>query len=322
MAYDPELNLVYVATGNGPRDGGVQQGNTTVVQKDHLYTASILAVNADSGTLKWYFQMVPGEIWDYDGVQQLTLAELTIGGRRRKVIMQANKNGFFYVLDRGTGQFISGQPFSRVTWAQGLNPHTGRPIENPEARNNSGPLRLRPGGNGAHNTAAMSFNPQTGLVYIPTTADSSLPYFAGWNVRGVTIARPELPAIGPSVLESGVDALVAWDPVAQEMRWRTEGGGAITGGTVTTAGNLVLQTIRDGRLLVYTADQGKRLLEIQTGLEEGRRGAGGMGPPITYMVGRKQYIAVMGGTGQIAGLSPGSIPVPPKLVTYALKSPN
>jgi PQQ-dependent dehydrogenase (methanol/ethanol family) len=322
MAYDPELNLVYVATGNGPRDGGVQQGNTTVVQKDHLCTASILAVNADSGTLKWYFQMVPGEIWDYDGVQQLTLAELTIGGRRRKVIMQANKNGFFYVLDRGTGQFISGQPFSRVTWAQGLNPHTGRPIENPEARNNSGPLRLRPGGNGAHNTAAMSFNPQTGLVYIPTTADSSLPYFAGWNVRGVTIARPELPAIGPSVLESGVDALVAWDPVAQEMRWRTEGGGAITGGTVTTAGNLVLQTIRDGRLLVYTAGQGKKLLEIQTGLEEGRRGAGGMGPPITYMVGRKQYIAVMGGTGQIAGLSPGSIPVPPKLVTYALKSPN
>jgi PQQ-dependent dehydrogenase (methanol/ethanol family) len=322
MAYDPDLNLIYVATGNGPKEGGIQHGSGPVMQKDHLYTASMLAVNADSGTLKWHFQMVPGEIWDYDAVQQLTLAELTVSGRARRVIMQANKNGFFYVLDRGTGEFISAQPFSSVTWAKGLDARTGRPIENPEARDNSGPLRLRPGGNGAHNTAAMSFNPHTGLVYIPTTASSSYPYFAGSNVRGVTITRPEPPAIGPAPPKSGVDALVAWDPVAQEMRWRTDGGGAITGGTVTTAGNLVLQTIRDGRLLAYTADEGKKLFEIQTGLEEGRRGAGGMGPPITYMVQGTQYIAMMGGTGAISGITQNPPPGAPKLVTYSLTTPK
>ena len=316
MAYDPELNLIYVATGNGPREAGLQQGSGPLVSKDHLYTASILAVNADTGSLKWHFQMVPGEIWDYDGVQQLTLADLTINGRRRAVIMQANKNGFFYVLDRATGQFISGNPFSRLTWAKGLD-QLGRPIENPEARNNSGPLTIRPGGNGAHNTAAMSFSPLSGLVYIPTTTNSAFAYFAGRNVRGLVPTRPEPPAIGPAP-PTWQDALVAWDPVRQEMRWRTEGGGAITGGTLTTASNLVFQTIRDGRLLAYTAGKGEKLLDIQTGLEEGRRSGGGMGPPITYLLNGKQFIAFMGGTGQIAGATQDPPPAAPKLVAYAL----
>lgn len=320
MAYDPELNLIYVGTGNGPSKAF--NAGESMITKDHLYAASILAVNADSGTMRWHFQMVPGDIWDYDGAQQLTLADLTINGHRRRVIMQANKNGFFYVLDRATGQFISGKPFSRVTWARGLDVQSGRPIENPEARDSSGPLIIRPGGSGAHNTAPMSFNPVTGLVYVPTTAGSRLPYFAGLNVRGVSVTRAEPPAIGPPVPESGVDTLVAWDPVAQEMRWRKEdGGGGITGGTVTTAGNLVLQTVRDGRLLAYSADKGDKLFEVQTGMEEGRRGAGGMGPPITYMLDGQQYVAVMGGTGAVVGTAkPPILPAPPKLMTYAVKN--
>ena len=137
MAYDPELNLIYVGTGNGPHKA--LNARESMITKDHLYAASILAVNADSGTMTWHFQMVPGDIWDYDGAQQLTLADLTINGRRRRVIMQANKNGFFYVLDRATGQFISGKPFSRVTWARGLDVQSGRPIENPEVRDSWGP---------------------------------------------------------------------------------------------------------------------------------------------------------------------------------------
>lgn len=305
MAYDPQLNLIYVGTGNGPTKAinAINAAVESMITKDHLYTASIVAVNADSGTLRWHFQMVPGDIWDFDGVQQLTLADLTINGRRRRVIMQANKNGFFYVLDRATGEFISGKPFSFVTWARGLNAHSGRPIENPEVRDSSAPLTIRPGGSGAHNTAPMSFNPITGLVYIPTTAGSRYPYFAGPNVRGVSITRAEPPGIGPPIPESGVDTLVAWDPASQEMRWRKEGGGSVTGGTVTTAGNLVLQTVRDGRLLAYSADKGEKLFEVQTGMEEGRRGAGGMGPPITYMLKRQQYIAVMGGTGAVFGIA-------------------
>src|SRR5262249_37043391 len=125
------------------------------------------------GELKWYFQVVPGDSWDYDSVQQLLLADITVRGQQRKVLMQANKDGFYYVIDRATGQFISGQPFARVTWARGLDEKTGRPFVNPEAPYGTEPIQISPGPGGAHNWSPMSFNPTTGLVYIPSTLVSS-----------------------------------------------------------------------------------------------------------------------------------------------------
>ena len=340
FAYDPEADLVYVGTGNaGPWPEELRHSKG----KDNLYACSVLAVRPDTGELKWYFQMVPGDSWDYDSVQQLLLADITVKGRPRKVIMQANKDGFYYVIDRVTGQFISGQPFAQVTWARGLNEETGRPIVNEAAHYGSQTIPLSPGPGGAHNWSPMSFNLATGLVYIPTTAASSydfaveenFTYKPGEKNRGVVrqgapgatagtdsnsaAKLPAPPAIGPDpppLGERGI--LVAWDPATQKERWRAPGGGGIGGGTVTTAGNLVFQVIPDGRLVAYRADTGEKLLDVKTGLR------GGMGPPITYQVDGVQYVSLMGGTGRVTP-SVGNAPPPvtvtpslPKLLTFVL----
>jgi quinohemoprotein ethanol dehydrogenase len=240
------------------------------------------------------------------------------------VIIQGSKNGFFYVLDRVTGQFISAQPFAQVTWAKGIDQATGRPVVNPEAKYGAEPVIIRPGGSGAHNTSPMSFNSVTGLVYIPTTASRgnySVRVAGQANVRGIAPTRPEPPAIGPSPPEWGADALVAWDPATQQMRWRVPGGGSIGGGTVTTAANLVFQSFGD-TLVAHRADTGEVLRVIQTGLGTGVPGPPIMGSPITYQIGGQQYVAVMGGTGLRAGqpppVAPRVSPPPPKLLVYAL----
>src|SRR5216117_1738878 len=175
VAYDPEADLVYVGTGNGgpwPEELRKSKG------KDNLYVCSILAVKPDTGELKWYYQNTPGDSWDYDSVQGFVLADMTINGRPRKVIMQANKNGFYYVIDRLNGAFISAQPFAQVTWAKGIDQETGRPIVNPESHydQNNETITLAPGPGGAHNWSPMSFNPSTGLVYIPTSTSSTFTF--------------------------------------------------------------------------------------------------------------------------------------------------
>src|SRR5580765_7314991 len=297
FAYDPDADLIYVGTGNAEPWA---QALRTATPKDNLYVCSILA-------------------------------DMTIAGRVRKVIMQANKNGFFYVIDRLTGEFISAGPFSRVTWAKGIDPKTGRPIVNTQALYTTDAISISPGGGGAHNWSPMSFNPLSGLMYIPTSTANSWTYQAEvtYNPRagmmtGTTRPMPAAtvpspPAIGPEPLgDSGPrGALVAWDPVAQQMRWRQPGGGGIGGGTLTTAGNLVFQVVNDGRLLAYTADKGEKLADIQTGLKSG------MGPPITYRLDGKQYVALMGGVGAAApggNAGPGNQPTPfsPKLITFAV----
>ena len=335
MAYDPEANLLYVGTGNAePWPGELRKGRKDEKEvpgrgsagKDNLYVCSILAVNPDNGELKWYFQMSPGDSWDYDSVQGLILADMTINGRPRKVIMQANKNGFYYVIDRTTGQFISGQPFSQVTWAKGLDERTGRPFINPEVFYGTEAVTVTPGGGGAHNWSPMSFNPTTGLAYIPAATlntftygtDSSFvgkPLTGNGTAKGAKAAVTPPPAIGPAPMEGVRGVLVAWDPAAQQLRWRTPGGGGIGGGTVTTAGNLVIQVINDGRLMAYSADKGEKLLEFQTGLRSG------MGPPITYELDGKQYIALMGGVGAVtgsAGPQNAATPFQPKLLTFVV----
>ena len=343
MAYDPEADLFYVGTGNGgpwPEELRKSKG------KDNLYVCSILAVKPDTGELKWYFQVVPGDSWDFDSVQQLLLADLTIRGQQRKVIMQANKDGFYYVLDRVTGQFISGAPYAKVNWASGLDEKTGRPFVNPAAHYGTAPISLSPGPGGGHNWSPMSFNPTTGLVYIPSTTvsnsnfaiDTEFKWQPGKSNLGVKRGAPPAdglgfappppatlpspPSIGPDPGPDGArGALVAWDPVTQTQRWQAPGGGSIGGGTVTTAGNLVIQVIPDGRLVAYSADKGEKLLDVQTGL------VSGMGPPITYEVDGKQYIALMGGQGIVIARSaePGAPPPPatpqthfPKLMTFVL----
>jgi quinohemoprotein ethanol dehydrogenase len=324
MAYDPDADLFYVGTGNGgpwPEELRKSKG------KDNLYVCSILAVKPETGELKWYFQAVPGDSWDFDSVQQLLLANITIKGKPRKVIMQANKDGFYYVLDRLTGQFISGQPFAQVTWAKGLDEVTGRPIINPEAHYGNQSITLAPGPGGAHNWAPMSFNPTTGLVYIPTSTSSTSnfaidPDFAVKPGRSNTGLKPggagqqadaakrlpSPPAIGPTPAAGERRALVAWDPATQQERWRAPEGGSIGGGTVTTAGNLVFQVTPDGRLLAYSADKGEKLLDIKTDL------GGGMGPPITYQIDGRQYVTLAGGTGKVVPRyqdAPGGVPPPP-----------
>ena len=176
FAYDADADLIYVGTGNA--EPWAQQLRTKT-PKDNLYACSILAVSSSTGELKWHYQVVPGDIWDFDSVQHLILADLTDtvhGGRPRKVIMQANKNGFFYVIDRLTGEFISAGPFSRVTWAKGIDPKTGRPIVNPQALYGLDAIQITPGGGGAHNWSPMSFNPAAGLVYIPTSTLNTFTY--------------------------------------------------------------------------------------------------------------------------------------------------
>jgi len=325
ISYDPESELVYVGTGNAEpwpaalrsREAQVRQGAASSKEvstgRDNLYVASIVAVHVDTGELKWHYQMVPGDQWDYDSVQQMTLADLNINGRTRKVIMQANKNGFFYVLDRITGEFISGQPFSRVTWAKGIEQKTGRPIINKEVMYGADPVPVSPGGGGAHNWSPMSYNPQTGLVYIPSRGWDTFTYAVDFNFkpdpnraggagqtglnpnsRGMK-PKPPAPAIGPAPLEGGeLSTLVAFDPVKQEIRWRVPIGNSRYGGTVTTASNLVFQVAPDGRLIAYSADKGEMLLEMPTGMRNG------MGPPITFAIDGKQYIALMGGSGGVA----------------------
>jgi quinohemoprotein ethanol dehydrogenase len=312
MSYDPDADLFYVGTGNaGPWAADARKQGK---DKDNLYAASILAVRPDTGKLVWYFQMVPGDEWDYDSVQHLMLADVTIKGQQRKVIMQANKDGFYYVIDRVSGKFISGQPFARVTWAKSLDEATGRPIINQESYYHAQPVPIAPSNGGAHNWAPMSFNPTLGLVYVPATisgtrAFSYNPSFVyqesqmntgqagGRGAPAAAAAKPlpplpPPPGIGPLAPEgAAAGALLAWDPVNQKERWRVPAGGGSGGGTVATGGNLVFQAVPDGRLMAYTADKGEKVLEIQTGLR------GGMGPPMTYMLDGKQYVALAGGQG-------------------------
>jgi quinohemoprotein ethanol dehydrogenase len=327
LAYDPDAELVYVGTGNAePWTFHLRSSK----DKDNLYVASILAVDVDTGELRWHYQVVPGDNWDFDSVQHLILADLTINGRVRKVIMQANKNAFYYVIDRLTGQFISAQPFSYVTWARGIDPKTGRPMVNEAAYYGADAILISPGGGGAHNWSPMSFNPVSGLVYIPTSTNNSFSYAAEakfdpqpgrmtGTVRPAPVPKmPPPPSIGPEPIEGpgGRGALVAWDPAKQEMRWRRPGGGGIGGGTMTTAGNLVFQVLSNGRLVAYSADKGDKLLDVDTGLRSG------MGPPITYRVDGRQYVALMGGVGAVTGGAAGpgnqATPFSPKLMTFVL----
>jgi quinohemoprotein ethanol dehydrogenase len=310
FAYDPDAKLLYVGTGNG---SAWDRKLRSPGGGDNLYLSSIVALHVQTGELAWYYQTTPGDQWDYTAVQQMTLAELQIGGRTRKVVMQAPKNGFFYVLDRLTGELLSAEPYAKITWAKGVDMKTGRPVETRQARYGEQAETQSPGPGGAHNWQPMSFNPGTGLLYIPAVESSfnyvrerdfkRVPGF--WNMGIDLNARAgskDIPSLPESEYEAGTgtevgaaSSLLAWDPVAAKPRWRVKYQGATGGGTVTTAGNLVFQGLSDGRFVAYTADTGEKLWDVQLG-------NGIMAAPSTWSLDGKQYVSVMVGWGGAGGL--------------------
>jgi quinohemoprotein ethanol dehydrogenase len=322
IVYDPELDYAYFGTGNPTAWYRALRGDEP---QDNLYAASIIAVRVSDGEHIWHFQPTPGDNWDYDATQPLMLADLEINGRIRRVIMQASKNGFFYVLDRETGKFISGQAFVEgVTWASGLDPESGRPIETPEAYRGFEAIIASPAPQGGHNWNPMAYSPETGFVYVPAKVGTQSlhapdPEWMYDPTRANLGRDPDYD--GP--LQDALDALpdprgelVAWDPVAQEAAWHAPYPVVQGGGVLATAGNLVLQGRSDGIFSAYRASDGEPLWQFDAA-------TGIMAPPVTYLVDGVQYVTVMAGWGGPEGISniPGQGPVRPgngRVLTFAL----
>jgi len=297
MAYDPELDLLYIGVGNGsPWSRHIRSPGGG----DNLFLSSIVALRPETGAYVWHYQTTPGDSWDYTATQHMILADLEIQGRLRKVIMQAPKNGFFYVLDRQTGEFISARNFVQVTWATHVDPDSGRPVESETARFDNAPTFALPSPFGAHNWHPMSFSPKTGLVYIPAQEvpfvygqDSDFEYAPGyWNI-GVDASLAALPedAEGAGQVAGMIKGrIIAWDPVAQKEAFHVEHTRPWNGGMLSTGGNLLFQGTPDGSFAAYSADKGVRLWEFdaQTGI---------VAAPISYELDGVQYIAVMAGWG-------------------------
>jgi quinohemoprotein ethanol dehydrogenase len=300
LAFDPQLNLMYVGTGNG---SPWAQSKRSPAGGDNLYLASIVALDPDTGKYVWHYQENPGENWDYTSTQPMILADLKIGSRVRKVILHAPKNGFFFVIDRTNGQFISARNFIDVNWATGYDAK-GRPIEVAEARSTDKPYDSIPGPYGAHNWHSMSFNPRTGLVYLPAqSVPVNLMDNKDWKMNGNKPGEPHgglgwnvamfANVVPPKGTPFG--RLIAWDPVQQKEAWRHEHISPWNGGTLTTAGNLVFQGTADGRFMVFNARTGEPLWESPTG-------TGVVAAPVTYMVDGKQYVSIAVGWGGVYGL--------------------
>jgi quinohemoprotein ethanol dehydrogenase len=318
MTYDPELDLVYFGTGNAapynaPRDWSGRAS-------DRLYAASIVAVHARTGRMAWYYQTTPGDIWDFDATANPVLASLRIGGVDYRVLMQANKNGFFYVIDRQTGKPISAAPFAYMNWATGMDAGF-RPIVNRIAADyNAAPKIVYPSVLGAHSWPPMSYNRQTGLVYIPVletgsiladvtknrgsrlswldqqygiteiVPDKMLSYDYWESLVGALPRFDAPPRKDRSLLR---DLLRAWDPITRQVVWEQQTSqdyAVLDGGTMTTAGGLVFAGREDGAMVVYDAKTGTILKTIQTG-------SAIMAAPMTFEVGGRQYVSVLCGHG-------------------------
>jgi quinohemoprotein ethanol dehydrogenase len=301
MAFDPELNLMYVGTGNG---SPWAQKKRSPAGGDNLYLASVVALNPDTGKYVWHYQETPGDNWDYTSTQPMILADLKIKGRDRKVLLHAPKNGFFFVIDRKTGEFISAKNFVDVNWASGYDAK-GRPIETAIARSGDRPREIIPSAYGARNWHSMSFNPATGLVYMPVQGvPVTLLDNKDWKFNGATPLEPHsnlgwnlaMFANAEPPKSAPFGRLLAWDPVNQKEAWRAENISPWNGGTLTTAGNLVFQGTADGRFVAYDARDGKKLWETPTG-------TGVVAAPSTYLVDGKQYVSIAVGWGGVYGLA-------------------
>ena len=304
MAYDPELDLLYFGVGNGsPWNRAYRSpGADGAGEGDNLYLSSIVAIRPDTGEYVWHYQTTPGETWDYTATQHIVLADMEIDGRTRQVLMQAPKNGFFYVLDRATGEFISAEPYIPLNWATGLD-ENGRPIENPETRVDvtGRPALVMPGPLGGHNWHPMAYHPDENLVYIPAfeaamlyapQSDWKPDRQRGFNI-GFDMGAGDLPpdmGFRREVQGTIKGKLLAWDPVNQEAKWTVEHPGPWNGGVLATGGGLVFQGNSGSELSAYDSSTGNKLWSFaaQTGV---------VAPPITYTVNGEQYVAVLAGWG-------------------------
>ncbi len=315
MTYDPELNLLYVGTGNSavyPIKYRSPNGG------DNLYVSSILAINPDTGRLVWHYQTTPGDQWDFTATQNMILADLDMGGTTRKVLMQAPKNGFFYILDRATGELLSADNFAPVNWATHVDLKTGKPVLTDRADYSSGPKIMWPSTKGAHGWRAMAYSQSSGLVYIPVyeSADLKVAQFPDgyvYDPNAITSGSLPLP-LSEGVVDYYKDELPydtemlkemirnsdappdrtvlrAWDPVNSEIVWDLEMKYfRNSGGVLSTNGGLVFHTKPSGQLNVYDDRTGELLKAVETG-------SGMMGSPATYMLDGEQYVVVMSGLG-------------------------
>jgi quinohemoprotein ethanol dehydrogenase len=301
LSADPNLNLLYFGTGNaGPWASSIRNPSS----RDNLYTSSVVALDIETGEYAWHYQETPGDAWDYDADQDLILTELTIDGQKRDVLLHAAKNGFFYVLDRKTGQFISAKNFVDVNWATSYTAD-GKPNEIPGARGTDKPIETIPGPFGAHNWQSMSFSPKTGFAYIPA---QNVPFQMiddpGWTQGSATIGQP-MNGIGWNLGKQLVTTppkgkpfgrLMAWDPVHQKAAWTQDYASPWNGGTLATAGDLVFQGTADGRLVAYNATSGEKLWDAALG-------NGVVAAPMTYEIEGKQYVSIAVGWGGVFGQS-------------------
>lgn len=317
IVYDPDLDLLYIGTGNGtPWNAAARSPDGG----DNLYLSSIVALRPDTGEYVWHYQTTPAETWDFTATQPIILADIEIDSALRKVLMQAPKNGFFYVLDRTTGKVISAEPFSGVNWASHVDLETGRPVENPGARPvGDEPVYIRPGPSGAHNWNPMAFSPDTGLVYVPTLQsrflwknDPNFQHAPGlWNLA-YDLSVP-MDFSGVEEIKGPKNYLLAWDPVTQKEAWRADGAG---GGSLATAGGLVFRGTREGQFVAYDASSGRELwsADVQNS---------GVAGPISYQVGDDQYVAIALGRGAATSMKgavyrPSELPHANRLVAFKI----
>ena len=303
IVYDADFNTVYLGVGNGapwPRDIRSPGGG------DNLYLTSIVAVDPDTGRMKWHYQTTPADNWDYTATQDMVLADMEVDGVARKVLLQAPKNGFFYVIDRADGALLRAHPYGRVTWASHVDMQTGRPVENPDFYYEENPQWIWPGRAGAHNWQAMSFDAGRGVMYIPTL---ELPSFFALDEQfaktGVYKKNPLGMSLGIAIGEYGARLMAeagpvpeqkaylkAFDPLTGETLWNIEKDNNFNGGVLATAGGLVFQGdgswsgSGSGKLSAYDTDDGALLWEY-----EGY--ASISAPPITYAIDGTQYLAIM-----------------------------
>ena len=344
MTYDAELDLLYIGTGNSspyPIWFRSPQGG------DNLYLSSIIALRPSTGRMAWYYQTVPGEIWDYTATANLVLADIKMSGLRRRVLMTAPKNGFFYVLDRSTGELLSAEKFVRVNWASHIDRATGRPVITKDGWYQHEPKLVFPSTEGGHNWMPMSYSPKVGLAFIPTIDKGGILNSARefkFRRRAIYqgLAFSESHELAKSLTGGNLallepnEALKAWDPVTQRERWRVPLSGLFNGGVLSTAGDLVFQGRADGHLVAYRAADGRILKDINLG-------TGILAAPMTYAVAGEQYVAVAAGYGGGIGtafpmgsaphrfenyprivalkLSGGPVPLPPARIATPVPAP-
>ncbi len=339
LSYDPDTDLIFFGTGNA---APYLQTDRSLARSDDLFSACIVAVRADSGRMAWYYQETPGDQWDFDAVQKFILTALPVHGATRKVLMQASKNGFFYVLDRATGELLSADAFTYVNWADGVDLKTGRPRQTSVADYAHKPQNIYPSWAGGHTWNPMSYDPDTKLVYIPSidapnvmfsmkanggsvrhmegffTSDGLIPDDT-YDAAATQRIYGTLPSTASLLPERKGEKLVreilkAWDPVARRVVWQqttSDTNRGYDGGVLTTAGNLVFQGRGSGQLWVYSADTGKVLKVLETGSHI-------MAAPMPYAIGGRQYVAVQAGYGG-SGIG---YPIPPSSAAYRYENEN